>query len=91
MAFIAASDAKIHLLKLLERVEKRERFIITRYGKPVAELIPVTIRDTSAIASAIADVRAVRRHLAWRGVRLSDVFGKGRGWRDIAHERHRYW
>jgi prevent-host-death family protein len=86
MADIAASDAKIHLLKLLKRVEKGERFIITRYGKPVAELIPIPARDTSAIASAIADIRTVRRRLTRRGVRLRDVLGKGRSWRDIAHE-----
>jgi prevent-host-death family protein len=86
MADIAASDAKIHLLKPLERVAKGERFIITRYGKPVAELIPVAVRDTSAIARAIADIRAVRGRLARRGVRLRDVLGKNRGWREIAHE-----
>jgi prevent-host-death family protein len=90
VADIAASDAKIHLLKLLERVEKGEHFIITRYGKPVAELIPVAARHTAAIASAIADVRMIRRRLERRGVRLREVLGKSKSWRDIAHERHRY-
>jgi prevent-host-death family protein len=90
VADIAASDAKIHLLKLLERVEKGEHFIITRYGKPVAELIPAAARHTSAIASAIADVRMARRRLERRGVRLREVLGKSKSWRDIAHERHRY-
>ena len=42
MAEIGAYDAKTHLPKLLERVEKGERFVITRHGKPVAELRPVT-------------------------------------------------
>jgi len=50
MADVAASDAKIHFLKLLARVEEGERFVITRYGKPVAELTPVAARDTAAIA-----------------------------------------
>jgi prevent-host-death family protein len=90
MADIAASDAKTHFLKLLERVEEGERFVITRYGKPVAELTPVAARDTAAIARTIADIRAVRRHLAQRGVRLRDVLGKSKSWRDIAHERHHY-
>jgi prevent-host-death family protein len=89
MADIAASDAKINFLKLLERVEKGQRFIITRYGKPVAELIPVAARDKVAIARAIADIRAVRRRLAQRGVRLHDMLGTSKSWRDIAHERHR--
>jgi prevent-host-death family protein len=90
MADIGAYDAKTHLPKLLERVEKGERFVITRHGKPVAELIPVAARDTEAIARAIAELRAVRKHLARRGVALKDVLGKGRSWRDIAHEGHRY-
>jgi prevent-host-death family protein len=90
MPDIGAYDAKTHLPKLLERVEKGERFVITRHGKPVAELIPVTARDAAAIVQAIADVRAVRQRLARRGVRLRDALGKAKSWRDIAHEGHRY-
>ena len=90
MADIGAYDAKTHLPKLLERVEKGERFVITRHGKPVAELIPVAARDTAAIARAIVEIRAVRRRLARRGVRLRDVLGKSKTWRGLAHEGHRY-
>ena len=90
MADIGAYDAKTHLPKLLERVEKGERFVITRHGKPVAELIPVAARDTAAIARAIAEVRAVRQRLARRGVRLRDVLRKSKSGRDLAHEGHRY-
>lgn len=89
MSEIGAYDAKTHLPKLLERVEKGERFVITRHGRPVAELIPVAARDNAAIARAIADVRAVRQRLARRGVRASDVLGKS-SWRELAHEGHRY-
>ena len=90
MADIGAYDAKTHLPKLLERVEKGERFVITRHGKPVAELIPVAARDTAAIAHAIAEVRAVRQRLARRSVRLRDALGKSKTWRDLAHEGHRH-
>ena len=90
MADIGAYDAKTHLPKLLERVEKGERFVITRHGKPVAELIPIAARDTAAIMRAIAEVRAVRQRLARRGVRLQDVLGKSKSSRDLAHEGHRY-
>ena len=37
--------AKTQLSKLLKRVEKGEAFIITRNGKPVAELAPVSNRQ----------------------------------------------
>jgi prevent-host-death family protein len=90
MVNIGAYEAKTHLPKLLERVEKGERFVITRHGKPVAELVPVTTRDTAAITRAIADVRAVRQRLARRGVRIGDVLKKGQSWRDVAHEGHRH-
>jgi prevent-host-death family protein len=90
MPDIGAYDAKTHLPKLLERVEKGERFVITRHGKPVAELVPVIARDRAAIARAIADVRAVRERLTRRGVRMRDVLGKAKSWRDVAHEGHRY-
>ena len=90
MADIGAYEAKTHLPKLLERVEKGESFVITRHGKPVAELVPVTARDTAAITRAIADVRAVRQRLRRRGVRIRDVLEKGQSWRDVAHEGHRH-
>jgi prevent-host-death family protein len=40
MTAVGAYEAKTHLAELLERVEKGERFTITKRGKPVAMLIP---------------------------------------------------
>lgn len=43
------TDAKAHLSRLVARVERGERVVITRKGKPVAELCPVReIRARSA-------------------------------------------
>ena len=42
MATINLYDAKIHLSKLLERVERGEEITIARGGRPVARLVPVT-------------------------------------------------
>jgi Antitoxin Phd_YefM, type II toxin-antitoxin system len=39
MPAIGVYEAKTHLPNLLERVRKGERFVITRHGQPVAELI----------------------------------------------------
>ncbi len=33
-------EAKTNLSKLLEAVERGERVVITKYGKPAAELVP---------------------------------------------------
>ena len=89
MSEIGAYEAKTHLPKLLERVEKGERFVITRHGRPIAELTPIAERDAAGIRRAIAELRHVRKTLARRGVRLKDVLRPGESVRDLAHEGHR--
>lgn len=90
MPEIGAYEAKTHLPKLLERVEKGERFVITRHGHPVAELVPVAKRDKDSIRRAIDDLRAFRKTLARRGVRLRDLLEDGESLRDLAHHGHRH-
>lgn len=41
MAIVEAGEAKTNLLQLLERVERGERITLSRYGRPVAMLVPV--------------------------------------------------
>jgi prevent-host-death family protein len=90
MREIGAYEAKTHLPKLLERVEKGERFIITRHGRAVAELAPVGPRSENHVRRAIKDLRSLRDELARRGVRLADLLREGETVRDLAHEAHRY-
>ena len=90
MSEIGAYEAKTHLPKLLERVEKGERFIITRHGRPVAELTPVGKRDEKSIRRAVGDLRSLRDELARRGVRMGDLLRKGETVRDLSRKGHRY-
>lgn len=90
MADIGAYEAKTHLPKLLERVQKGERFTITKHGRPVAELVPVTGRNVDDVCRALDELRSIRKQLARRGVRLGDVLGKGESTRDLTHSGHRY-
>jgi prevent-host-death family protein len=90
MAEIGAYEAKTHLPQLLERVQKGERFVITKHGRPVAELVPVATRDAGQIRRAIADLRTLRGRLARRGVRLKNILRKGESLRALAHDGHRY-
>ena len=90
MADIGAYEAKTHLPELLERVERGERFTITRHGKPVAELVPVSARSVETIKRAIADLRRVRQQLKKRGVSLESVLRDGESLRDLAKRGHRY-
>lgn len=90
MSEIGAYEAKTHLPQLLARVQKGERFVITKHGRPVAELVPVAERDVEQVKRAIGELRALRKTLARRGVRLKDILREGESLRDLAHESHRY-
>ena len=90
MREIGAYEAKTHLPKLLEQVEKGERFIITRHGRAVAELAPVGARSESDVRRALKDLRSLRDELARRGVHMTDLLREAESVRDIAHEAHRY-
>ena len=63
MREIGAFEAKTHLSELLAAVEAGEVFTITRRGKPVAELRPVS--DTAEVMMdrlrAIAEITALRK------------------------------
>jgi prevent-host-death family protein len=37
---VSVRDARTHFSSLLGRVEKGQEFVIARYGKPVARLVP---------------------------------------------------
>ena len=89
MSKIGAYEAITHLATLLDRVEKGERFVITRHGCAVAELSPVGTRDEQSIRRAIGDLRSFRDELARRGVRMHDLLRNGETVRDLAHKGHR--
>jgi prevent-host-death family protein len=90
MSEIGAYEAKTHLPELLQRVQAGERFIITRHGHPVAQLIPITDRKSEEKRLALDRLRACRERLRARGIRLSDLLGEDESLRDLAHDQHRY-
>ena len=71
---IGAFDAKTHLGELLDRAEQGEAVTITRRGKPVARLVPITDAGPSGAAEAVRRLRDLRRSttlggLDWRALR----------------------
>ena len=42
---VGVYEAKTHLTALLERVEGGEQFTITKHGRPIARLVPVSRVD----------------------------------------------
>jgi prevent-host-death family protein len=66
---VGAFEAKTHLSALLERAEKGESITITKHGRPVARLVPVSGRPLprkltdEERAAIIENLRRVREEL----------------------------
>jgi len=75
---VGAFQAKTHLPKLLERVQKGERFVITKHGHPVAEIIPYGKRDHGKICAAIDDLKAFQKTHSLGGLSVREMIDEGR-------------
>jgi prevent-host-death family protein len=56
MNAIGVYDAKTQLPKLLDRVSRGERFVITKHGRPVAELVPFEAEEAPDVKQAIREM-----------------------------------
>ncbi len=78
MPDIGAFEAKTHLPRLLRRVQTGERFVITRHGRPVAELIPFRTTDPDEVQAAIDDLKAFQAAHSLGGLSVRDMIEEGR-------------
>jgi len=78
MPEIGAYEAKTHLPKLLARVARGERFIITRHGFPVAELAPLSGRSTADIRKVIEELREFQAKHHLDGLSIRELIEEGR-------------
>ena len=82
METVGMSEARTHLSQVLERVEKGEEIVITRRGRPVARLVPVSVRpDAGAVAAVFARMRERARHhkvAPFDGAEWKDYVEEGR-------------
>ncbi len=74
MKTVGASEARTHFARLLERVAKGERIVITRHGTPVARLVPCAKPDGARTRRAIFRLKVSRKGrrlggLSWKGLR----------------------
>jgi prevent-host-death family protein len=60
MATVGSYEAKTHLPALLERVQAGESIVITKHGRAVARLVPVTEEPRRPIADILGDLMAGR-------------------------------
>jgi len=73
---IGAYDAKTHLPRLLDQVERGQSVTITKHGREVARLVPVGSRSTPE--SVIAALRAARVGVRLDGESVRDMVEEGR-------------
>jgi prevent-host-death family protein len=78
MAEIGAYEAKTRLAELLNRVESGERITITRHGRPVAELVPVSGAPEMTVEEAIQGLLEFRKGRSLGGLRIRDLIEEGR-------------
>lgn len=79
MRKIGAYEAKTKLSQLLDDVEKRrERILIMKNKKPVAELRPVADEARLSPAEAGAGLKKFSKRLRLRGLKIRDLIDEGR-------------
>lgn len=78
MKSVGAYEAKTHLPKLLDRVAKGERIMITRHGTPVAILQPADIEKQIDVADVIQQMRRFRKAHRLDGLSIKEMIEQGR-------------
>lgn len=78
MSEIGASEAKMHLPQLLERVRNGEHFVITQHGNPVAKLVPFGKRDPDKIRAAIENLKAFQKAHSLGNLSVRAMIEEGR-------------
>jgi len=78
MKTVGAYEAKTHLPKLLERVCKGERIVITRHGTAIAVLQPPEHGQKGDPAEVVAEILEFRDQHPLDGVTLRELIEEGR-------------
>lgn len=82
MITVGSFEAKTKLAELLDKVEEGEIVTITRRGKPVARLMPVSLGDREARMQALIDeivrTRKGKDRGAKPGTTISELIKAGR-------------
>jgi len=80
MRTIGAYEAKTHLPRLLDEVEKGERITITKHGRPVALLVPPDAAPTLDVEEVIERMREFRKGNRLDGITIRELIDDGRRW-----------
>ena len=81
MRKVLASEAKTHLARLLDDVERGETIVITRHGRAIARIVPEADRRQDEIDGAIENIKSLGKRTG--RIRLDELLS-------ARHEGHRY-
>lgn len=79
MKTVGSYEAKTHLPRLLEEVEQGAEIVITRHGKPVARLVPVTERvDELRLKTVVEGLKRFRHGRRLGDATIKELIEEGR-------------
>jgi prevent-host-death family protein len=81
MRSIQAAEAKAHLSRLLDEVERGQTIVITRHGRPIARIVPEADDRQARVARAMAEIEEFRKTMP--NIALEDILS-------ARHEGHKY-
>jgi len=61
MHTIGAFEAKTHFSSLLEEVEKGGQVVITKHGRPIAKLSPISHHSKASTEEAIQNIKKLQK------------------------------
>ncbi|MCP4254236.1 MAG: type II toxin-antitoxin system prevent-host-death family antitoxin [Candidatus Scalindua sp.] len=79
MTTVGAYEAKTHLPRLLNRVAKGEKIVITKHGIPVAVLQQPELTKKTLPQDVIDNLREFRKNHSLKGLSLKEMIEEGRG------------
>ncbi len=78
MRTVGSYEARIHWGALLDRVAKGEEITITRYGVPVARLVPARPAVQRDVREAIEELKAFRKGRTLAPYTIRELIEEGR-------------
>ena len=78
MKTLGTFEAKTKFSALIEEVQHGQTIVVTRNGKPVAQIGPVAEQAREEVAQAVERIRALRKRLKLGNVNIRNLIEEGR-------------
>jgi len=78
MKTVGSYEAKTHLPRLLDEVERGERITITKHGRPVAVLVPPEVAPPPDVDALMELMREFRKGNRLNGLSIRELIDEGR-------------